>query len=306
MPCPACGSDGGDPLKRFPDGVLVARCRGCGLLFTPERHREPHGVLAPTSAEELDRTYGPILEARARHYRRAGYRRFVRLLGRYAPGRRLLDVGCAHGFFGREAREAGWAVTGVEPNGAMAAFARERNGLDVLEGRLSDVDLGDRSFDAVTFLDSFEYFPDPGGALRGVAEHLAPGGIVLLKVPNALASLLRLKLERWGVAMGAGSFSPSLRVVHYTPASLAGMARSAGLAPVAGGASPLLHSPPRRAVRAGRAELAPPWYEGMGGRAARRLLSWAGRLEGAVARRDDLAQSIWLVARRTGAERAGS
>lgn len=297
--CPLCGASDYEGLKRFDDGVEVGRCAGCGLLYTPLRHVSPEKVLAPTTVEALRNVFAPILRGERSHNRARNFREYLGIVARHAPGRRLLDVGCAHGFLGREARGAGFTVTGVEPNAGMAAFAAEVNGLEILEGTLESVDLASRTFDAVTFTDSLEYVPDPVGALRKVAEHLAARGIVFLKVPNGRSFLLRHRLARFGVRGGGGEpFSPSRRVVHYTRQTLAAVAEAAGLEPIEAGEPRPVHSPPRHCRGETWVEVEPRWHEALAERAARAALHHIGRLESALLRRNDLSPSLYVVARR--------
>lgn len=294
LPCPLCGHGAFEPIRRFGDGVVVGECAGCGLFYTPRPHPEPSTVLAPTTVDELRREFAPILDGRRHHNRRRAFLDYLAVVERHAPGRRLLDVGCAHGFFGRAALDRGWTVTGVEPNAGMARFAREVNGLDVRQGTLDAVDLGDGAFDAVSFTDVLEYIPDPVGALRTVAARLVPGGIVFLKVPNARSFALR---QRVGFIPGGGEpFSPSRRVVHYTDESLPRLVRTAGLEVVAAGAAHPIHSP-RVPAGARWQELEPRWHEIPVQRTARRLLDAAGRIEAAVLGRNDLSPAIYVVGR---------
>lgn len=298
VPCPLCGGEAYTPLKRFSDGVVVARCLGCGLLHAAERHPAPETVLAPGDLEGLRERYRAVLDGTAHHYRRDHYRAYLDVLARHTPGPRLLDVGCAHGFLGREARARGFTVSGVEPHPGMAAFAREENGMDVLAGTIADVDLGERRFDAVTFTDSFEYVPHPVEALRKIGAHLAPGGVVFAKVPNGLNALLRHRLERMGIGGGAGAFSPSRRVTHYTTETLTRTFEAAGFTVVETGFPRPIHSPTRAAEREGRAEIPLRPWEALPSRAVRTLLQVAGRAEAAVASgRNHLAQSIYVVGR---------
>lgn len=298
LPCPLCRHTDFAPVRRFDDGVVVGRCLACGLLYTPRVHPEPSTVLAPTTVDELRREFAPILEGRRHHNRRRAFLAYLDVLERHAPGRRLLDVGCAHGFFGRAAMDRGWTVTGVEPNHGMARFAREVNGLAVREGTLDSVDLGDGVFDAVSFTDVLEYIPDPLEALRTVAGRLAPGGVVFLKVPNARSFVLR---QRVGFVPGGGEpFSPSRRVVHYTDASLPRLVRTAGLEVVDAGAAHPIHSPRKEDQGARWQELEPRWYEMPVQRAVRRLLDVAGRVEAAVAGRNDLSPALYVVGRVAG------
>src|SRR5262249_36404199 len=75
----------------------------------------------PAYFRDADSGYGDYLSAENSHRRMAARR--LRWIGRYqAPGR-LLDVGCAAGFFIDEARQRGWEVAGIEISSDMRARA---------------------------------------------------------------------------------------------------------------------------------------------------------------------------------------
>jgi SAM-dependent methyltransferase len=125
-------------------------------------------------------------------------------LARCPTGGAVLDVGCATGSLGAALRGHGLHVTGVEPLAAAAAIARTR--LDEVFTGLSDDFLtqhADARFQAIIFADVLEHMPDPGAALRRAAHHLAPGGVIVVSVPNVThASVRAMLLEgRWD--MGA-------------------------------------------------------------------------------------------------------
>jgi SAM-dependent methyltransferase len=110
-------------------------------------------------------------------------------------GGRLLDVGCAGGVFLSEARALGFDVCGLELNGSMAQYARERYGLEVLNRRIEDVpaDYWPRTFDVVTLLDCLEHLPAPLHAMRKISSWVRPGGVVFIRGPLANSRLGRLK-----------------------------------------------------------------------------------------------------------------
>ncbi len=99
-------------------------------------------------------------------------------LGR--PAGSLLDVGAAYGHLLRIAGSRGIDAAGVETVGRLRAEITAS--LDVpCWAQLTDV-FG--HFDAVTFVDSFYYFDEPGAALDTVAELLNPDGVLVLRVAN--------------------------------------------------------------------------------------------------------------------------
>ena len=142
VPCPICGASHFKEIKKFPDGVIVGRCDECGTTYTPFMHATPEGLFTDSDEKILRYVYAPILEKRVKHFRHGTFASYVDVIKRYAPGKKHLDVGCAHGFFPAASREAGFEVTGVEPGPRMAKFAKNILDLNVHEGVLSAVDLG--------------------------------------------------------------------------------------------------------------------------------------------------------------------
>jgi methionine biosynthesis protein MetW len=98
---------------------------------------------------------------------------------------RVLDVGCSDGSLGAGLRARGAEVWGIEYDAAFAAQAEAK--LDrVLQGDAAGrlAELGDERFDAVVCADVLEHLADPGGVLRRIRELLAPGGAVVVSLPN--------------------------------------------------------------------------------------------------------------------------
>lgn len=111
----------------------------------------------------------------------------VRLSVMGLPARRrgrLLDVGCGNGVFLAKMRELGWSVVGVEPDSDAARIARERFGLTVFEGTLSEVQLPDGTADVVTMHHVIEHVPDPVEVLAECRRILNPGGLITVVTPN--------------------------------------------------------------------------------------------------------------------------
>ncbi len=116
--------------------------------------------------------------------------------------RRVLEVGCASGYFGETLRDHGYTVWGIEHDPAAAALARTR--LDqVFEGPveifLDARDAGDQRFDCIVFGDVLEHLADPVTVLRRCRSILAPGGMVVASIPNVAHVAVRAMLleGRW-------------------------------------------------------------------------------------------------------------
>jgi SAM-dependent methyltransferase len=171
----------GDPTRDF----QMSRCAGCGTVFV-----DPVPSASVLDAAYPDDFYGKRRSDTERIEEWFLSRR-LRLCGPIA-GRSVLDVGSGDGKFLRRALAAGATrATGVEPsaNGRMlAADTSIRSVADV-----GDLEADDR-YDLVTLWQVFEHVPDPRRLGRALVERVAPGGRLLLSLPNVES----FEAERFG------------------------------------------------------------------------------------------------------------
>jgi SAM-dependent methyltransferase len=257
-PCFVCGATDAEPLWSTPDrafavpGVYtVARCRACGFLYQRPRVRDEH--LADCYPDHYPRHQEPSPRipfkgspARVRAARwalasRLGYVAlreadpglptrvraallFRRLEWDCPPWRgqgRYLDVGCGSGAALGVAQALGWQVAGIEVDEAAAKKAR-RFGERVYTGDLLGAPFARAEFDCVTAFHVLEHVPDPVSAVGRMLEWLAPGGLLIVEVPNAGGLGARLFGRAW-----SGLELPR-HLSHFTPETLGAVVARAG------------------------------------------------------------------------------
>ena len=115
------------------------------------------------------------------------------------PRATVLDIGCGAGVVARALAARGCKVWGLEMDARRAAAARHHC-VDVLETDVETVDLETefkgRTFDVVLCLDVLEHLRNPAAALGKVTTVLAPGGSVMISIPNITHGAVRLELLR--------------------------------------------------------------------------------------------------------------
>ena len=149
---------------------------------------------------------------------------------------RLLDVGCAHGWF-LEAVAGDYHTVGIEPDRAVAAATRAR-GIAVREGFFPDaLEAGER-FDVIVFNDVLEHIPDVAATLAACARHLAPGGLLVVNAPDRRGALYRVAKAMLRAGL-PGSFErlwqkdfPSPHVHYFDTRTLRALAAPHRLRPV--------------------------------------------------------------------------
>lgn len=106
-----------------------------------------------------------------------------------AAARDILDVGCSNGALGRSllAMEPGRRVCGIEADAGFAADAACHLE-QVVHADLNCLDwnsaLAERRFDCIIFADVLEHLVDPQRCLHQARAHLAPGGCIVVSLPN--------------------------------------------------------------------------------------------------------------------------
>jgi SAM-dependent methyltransferase len=192
---------------------------------------------------------------------RARHGVYAVILARFLPwgARRCLDVGSGSGGFVALASQAGWDCVGVDPAGPEGAADE---GVRLVRAPFPPAPAG--RFELVTFFNSLNYMREPVAALAAAGAALAPGGRVVVRVPNvdfhlavrriAAAAGARSRLGEWlmrGTILHARSFSVRALRVAFARAGF----RSAG---VEGG--PLVPGDPyatgARAIRGAKAVVA--------------------------------------------------
>jgi len=222
--CPACAQVTEQRFLYALNGCNILRCRACGLgqaqtpAFDPASYytaeyfsgRQSDGYADYVAAE-------PVL--------RREFARTVAFIRQWRDGGRLLEIGCAYGFFLHEAKEY-FGVSGIEL-AADAAIYCQRSGLSVLPGVADEATLHrDEKADVIVMLDVIEHLPDPRGTLVLLSRHLCPGGIIVITTGDFGSVAARLCGRYWRL------MTPPQHLWFFTPESVRRLSASLGLSTV--------------------------------------------------------------------------
>jgi SAM-dependent methyltransferase len=144
--------------------------------------------------------------------------RLDRLEALGVAGGRVLDVGCAAGFFLEAAAARGFDAYGVELSAEARAQASE-----ALRGRIeSSLDAVDGSFDVITLWDVLEHMPSPPEVLAALAPRLRDGGVLGIVLPVLGSVNTRLAPRSWD------QYKPPEHLWFFSPKALRALLRSQG------------------------------------------------------------------------------
>jgi len=208
--CPACGRPvESAPLERSRDAALYA-CAACDLQFWHPA-KMPDASWYEAMYQGRDSTAMPL---------EPGHLFF--LADPLAPKQgRLLDIGCGVGNFLAAARDAGFAVTGIEPNQNAVRFAKEHYGLRDVFAAVPAVLQKTRpleKFDTVTFFEVLEHQDNPQAFLDTAKSFLKDDGLIALSVPNR---------NRWQIGSDPLDYPPN-HLTRWSPAALRNFIESNG------------------------------------------------------------------------------
>jgi SAM-dependent methyltransferase len=186
--CRLCGKRGGlvVALEGRPSSLL--KCKECGVAFVnplpdPAAISEHFRNDYITDAVHLEKIYGEL--------RRAALERIATQVKRRRSGGRILDVGCAGGYFlDRYFDSAKWEKFGIEPSRYALRRAASR-GIQTFEGEVSTVDIPAAYFDVITVAGVLPYFREPNRELRILQRALKPGGLIVLELPLGATQIWR-------------------------------------------------------------------------------------------------------------------
>jgi 2-polyprenyl-3-methyl-5-hydroxy-6-metoxy-1,4-benzoquinol methylase len=136
-------------------------------------------------------------------------------------GGRLLEVGCAYGFFLAQARPY-FECVGIEVSAAAAEHGR-RLGLNIRHGELTPEmakDLG--TFDVVVMLDVIEHLDRTADTLRLLASLLRPNGVIMISTGDWGSFVARVMGRRWRL------MTPPQHLFFFSRRTLARMLEQAG------------------------------------------------------------------------------
>ena len=143
-----------------------------------------HEFLYDHDCREL---HNPVVGDFYRHMYVTRFERVLRAVERWAPGNRVLDVGCAQGNFSLTLAERGRTVVALDLRSSFLRYLRlkyERGRLCCVSASIEAFPFRPYAFDVILLGEVIEHVAYPEQLLRKLTELLAPGGVLVLTTPN--------------------------------------------------------------------------------------------------------------------------
>lgn len=195
----------------------VLKCLACDLVQVPPSAQKDNLDGLYESVEDIQ--YLENTASRQRTFAEA-YRRIQPYVGE-SPGK-LMEVGAYCGLFIKEVQNYGWECEGIEPSSWAVNYAKEKYGIHLLNGTLSDnVEQVASDYDLVVSWDVLEHVRDPVQFLTEANQILKPDGHICISTLDFNNWLPQFAGKRWPWLM-------DMHLFYFTPDVLKQMFEKAG------------------------------------------------------------------------------
>jgi SAM-dependent methyltransferase len=212
--CAICGEAA--PLRPAlrKNNIEILRCSACGVGRALVPNFDPSVFYTEGYfTGEQDGAY--VDYAGSETVLRKEFARQAAFLRRFVPGGKLLEIGCAYGFFLQEAVKRRFEIYGVEIAQAAVNHCHTTGLASVRQGALTRDYLEQYGpFDSIVMLDVIEHIDDVAGTVEMAVQHLKRDGVVMLTTGDWSSLFARVTGASWRL------IAPPLHLWYFTPAGL--------------------------------------------------------------------------------------
>lgn len=183
------------------NGYKIYRCASCGLgrtdlrgdyeAFVKDHYNKGYFTGDPTRSAYIDyKDDKPFILK--------NMRQFLSHIQKRKRTGKLLDAGCALGFFVELSATHGYDAYGFDPSAYAVSEARKLVGRQrIKEGTIGTVEYAKKSFDIITLFDVFEHLSDPAADLAKLDTLLKDDGIMVIATGDTASTMAKVLKRRW-------------------------------------------------------------------------------------------------------------
>lgn len=152
---------------------------------------------------------------------------FLQKVKQYKPTGKLLEAGCAYGYFLDLALKEGYDAYGFDPSHHAVLEAQKRiSGNRIKEGTIGNVRYPGKKFDVIVLFDVFEHLSDPIKDLEKLKNVLADDGILVIATGDTGSIMAHVLKRRWTF------FNPPQHLFFFNQKNFATLLAKVGMKPV--------------------------------------------------------------------------
>lgn len=200
--CNVCSTEKFSSRTNKVFGNKLLTCLNCGLVFAqPELTVEDLRALYGKDYFKNDDShlcgYSDYLKDESNI--KKTFEKRIKKINSLRPHKgKILDIGCATGFFLEVARKHGWEPWGVEISEYAAGIAQKEFGERIYTAsNLAEADLPLNYFDVITGWDYIEHIQDPGMEISRIFNLLKSDGLLVLSTPDIESLPSKITKDKW-------------------------------------------------------------------------------------------------------------
>jgi len=200
--CPVCSSNTSNNYCTK-DNFQHVKCRTCGMVYiNPRLNKAATLDFYNSSVNEIynEQKFHASVEGESSDDRVNAQN--IRLIANFYArsndnktplvGKKLIEIGCAKGYFLKQAKNLGSEVFGVELNKINAEIARNSFGDCIYDQDIFELCLPSDTFDIIYMRDVIEHIHNPLPFMEELSRLLKPGGMIFIETHNIDSLIHRL------------------------------------------------------------------------------------------------------------------
>ncbi len=221
--CPVCNNNSFNNYLNVEDYTVtkkeftIQQCNSCYFLFTNPRP-DVNEIGAYYQSQDYISHHDEAKDVMSKIYtsvRNYTISQKIKLINQLNPNQgNLLDIGCGTGNFLQATKEAGWKISGTEPDPEARNLAATRVGETIYE-TINAPEFLHTSYDIITMWHVLEHVHLLNETIDWLSDHLAPNGKIIIAVPNPQSPDAAKYRKFWA------AFDVPRHLYHFTKDSMA-------------------------------------------------------------------------------------
>ncbi len=198
--CPVCKSPKTALILNQIDKQIY-HCKKCKSKFlkTNKKQNLKNTYNKSYFNEEYKQQYGKTyLEDKDNILKLADQRLSIisKILNGKTKNKKILDIGCAYGFFLEKALAFNFKPSGLEIEKSAVRYIKKRLKIEIIHKDFLKYGFNE-TFDVITLWYVLEHFPEPDRVISKILTILKPQGLLCLSMPNANGPFYRFNKKEW-------------------------------------------------------------------------------------------------------------
>ncbi len=194
-------------IYKYDTTFTTVICNRCGLVYVNPR-------LKSEILEHFYEEYLPEEQESNEEMRNFTFANSIEKIRRYKERGKLLDIGCANGYFLNKARKEGFDVEGVEKSKSCSEYAKKEFNIKVFDGDFLSYDFVSKEFDVITLFHTIEHMYQPLETLQKAFNIMNDKGVIMITVPNVNRAFnVKITKELWGASCEGHLYAFSTRTL---------------------------------------------------------------------------------------------